>query len=207
MQFIAPSDPRLNQKSEEVPISEIRSQEIQNLIESMLDIAFGQTRDYNKSILVGLAAPQIGVQKRIILVDLAATGIFTKTSKPNPPQIQAFINPEIIWKSEEIVLWREGCFSTSRICGIVPRAAQIRIRAYDRDGNLLTSEFSDYTARIFQHEIDHLDGIRFPDRISNDEHLHWVEENDLPGYRIDWMNWKGIYPRKKWIEMKCSKTL
>jgi len=202
MLFLAPKDPRLNQISEKVPVDEIQSEPIQSLIEQMFDIAFGETRDYTRSILVGLAAPQIGIQKRIILVDLAATGIFTKDSKQNVPQIEAYINPEIIWRSEETLLWREGCFSTSRICGLVPRSARILVRAYDREGNQLEKEFHGYTARIFQHEIDHLNGARFPDRIEDDRHLHWVEEKELVEYRIEWANWQKTYPRQKWIKMK-----
>ncbi len=133
----------------------------------MLDIAFGETREYNKSILVGLAAPQIGISKRIIHVDKAATGLFVQeqTSAP-PPQIDVYINPEIAWRSDETNVWREGCFSTSRICGLVPRSSKVLVRAYDREGTLLTKEFSGYTARIFQHEIDHLDGILFFDHLS-----------------------------------------
>ncbi len=205
--LIEPSAPLLNERSEEVPLSSIQSEEIQTIIERMLDIAFGETREYNKSILVGLAAPQIGISKRIILVDKAATGLFVKeqTSAP-PPQIDVYINPEIAWRSDETNVWREGCFSTSRICGLVPRSSKVLVRAYDREGNLLTKEFSGYTARIFQHEIDHLDGIRFPDRIENDEHLHWVELDELPSYRIEWASWEKKYPRKQWLETKHGRA-
>ncbi len=200
--FIDPTDTRLNETSEEVPISQIQSDEIQTIIENMLDIALGKTRNFKKSILVGLAAPQIGIQKRIILVDLAATGVFTRTETPPPPQIYAFINPEILWSSEETIPWREGCFSTGRIMGIVHRPARVLVQAYDQKGNLIKKEFSGYTARIFQHETDHLHGIRFPDRIQNDEELHWVDEAEVPEYRITWPTWQKKCPREKWIKMK-----
>lgn len=200
--FIAPTDTRLNETSEEVPVSEILSDEIQTIIENMIDIALGKTRNLTKSILVGLAAPQIGIQKRIILVDLAATGVFTRTETPPPPQIHAFINPEILWRSDETIGWREGCFSTGRIMGIVHRPARVLVQAYDQNGNLIKKEFSGYTARIFQHETDHLHGIRFPDRILNDEDLHWVDEAEVPEYRIVWPTWPKKCPREKWIKMK-----
>lgn len=205
--FIPPSDPLLNGVAEEIPLTAIHSKEIQSIIERMFDVAFGETREYNKSILVGLAAPQIGISKRIILVDSAATGVFVQgqTQAP-PPQIDAYINPEIVWKSDETNVWREGCFSTSRVCGLVPRSSKIRVEAYDREGRRMTKEFSGYTARIFQHEIDHLDGIRFPDRIENDEHLHWVEMNELPSYRIEWADWRNKCPRKQWLEMKHGRA-
>lgn len=200
--FLAPTDPLLNEKSCDVCPCEIQSKEIQEVIDIMADIAFGESKDQNKAVLVGLAAPQIGIQKRIILVDTAATGVYTEEIKPPPPQIKEYINPEILWKSDEMVIWREGCFSTSRICGLVPRSNQILIRAYDRKGNIFTQEFYGYTARIFQHEIDHLDGIRFPERIENDEDLHWVEEDEIPEYRIHWEGWQRKYPRKSWLEIK-----
>jgi len=200
--FIPPTDSHLNEVSEEVPVSEIRSEETQAIIEKMLDIAFGNTRNKNKSVLVGLAAPQIGIQKRIILVDLAATGVYTRTESPPPPQIEVFINPQIIWSSDETIPWREACFSTGRIMGIVYRPARIIVQAYDREGNPIKQEFSGYTARIFQHEIDHLHGIRFPDRIQKDEDLHWVEEAEIVEYRIVWPSWPKKCPREKWTVMK-----
>ncbi|HSX11076.1 MAG TPA: peptide deformylase [Chlamydiales bacterium] len=204
--LLPPTDPLLNQRADEVCACHIQSDEIQSIIDQMIDFAYGNTKDRSKSILVGLAAPQIGIQKRIILVDTAATGVFTKDSSPPPPQIDAYIDPEIVWKSDEIALWREGCYSTSRICGIVPRAKKIVVRSYDRNGDVSTQEFEGYTARIFQHEIDHLDGIRFPDYVQNEEHLHWVEEKEMPEYRIHWANWEKTCPREKWLEMKNGST-
>lgn len=200
--FLAPTDPKLNETSDAVCACHIQSDEIHEIIDQMVDLAFGNTKDHSKAILVGLSAPQIGIQKRIILVDLAATGIWVKDTPPPPPQIKAFIDPEILWKSEETFVGREGCFSTSEICGIVPRAKKIVVRAYDREGNTVIQEFEGYTARVFQHEIDHLDGVRFPDRIEKDEDLHWVEEGELPEYRIHWASWQKRCPREKWIEMK-----
>lgn len=200
--FLAPTDPLLNEESTSVCPCDISSEEIQGTIDTMFQVAFGETKDKSKSILVGLAAPQIGIQKRIILVDTAATGIFTKDSEPPPPQIKEFINPEILWQSDEQIIWREGCFSTSRICGLVPRSSKVLIRAYDREGNILTQEYEGYVARIFQHEIDHLNGIRFPDRITDDSDLHWVDESEIIEYRINWANWPNKFAREKWEEIK-----
>ena len=97
--FLAPTDPQLNEESNQVCPCDIGSDEIQGIIDTMIEMAYGETKDKSKSILVGLAAPQIGIQKRSILVDTAATGVFTKDSGPPPPQIKEFINPEILWKS------------------------------------------------------------------------------------------------------------
>lgn len=134
--FLSPSHPMLNERADEVCPCHIRSDEVQQIIDQMVSVG----KD--------LAAPQIGIQKRIIVVDKVA-----------------YIDPEILWKSEEIVSGFEECVSTLPICGVVPRAKKILMRAYDREGNVFTREFEESTARIFQHEIDHLDGIRFSDRI------------------------------------------
>lgn len=205
--FLAPNDPRLNERSYNICSCHIPQEDTQQIIDTMYNVAFGETQDRSRSILVGLAAPQIGFNQRIILVDVAATGVFTKESEPPPPQLKEFINPEIIWKSQDQIVWREGCFSTDRICGLVPRAKEIIVRYYDRQGNIFTDEFSGYVARIFQHEIDHLDGIRFPDRIENNDDLHWVELDEISDYRINWMNWSKKCLRETWIEMKNGHPL
>jgi peptide deformylase len=168
----------------------------------MFEIAFGESKDRRRAVMVGLAAPQIGIQKRIILVDTAATGIFTESLQPPPPKMREFINPEILWKSEEVIYWREGCYSTGCICGIVPRSAKVLVRAYDRNGQIFTEEFEGYVARILQHEIDHLDGVRFPDRIEKREDLHWVEGSEVPLYRIHWAQWPKKADWSLWIQMK-----
>ncbi|MBX7067612.1 MAG: peptide deformylase [Parachlamydiales bacterium] len=200
--FLPPSDPLLNEETCEVCPCTIASDEIQGIIDKMYDIAFGETQDRSRAIMVGLAAPQIGIDKSIILVDTAATGVFTKDSGPPPPKMKEFINPEILWKSEEQVYWREGCYSTGNLCGIVPRSQKVVIRAYDRQGNIFTEEYEGYVARIFQHELDHLNGIRFPDRIKDDSDLHWVTEKDLPQYRIEWRDWSQKATRADWIRMR-----
>src|SRR4051812_19444649 len=97
--FLAPTDPQLNEKSYDVCPCSIQNQETQQIVDTMFEVAFGESSDRSKAVLVGLAAPQIGIQKRIILVDLAATGIFTQEIEPPPPQIKEFINPEILRKS------------------------------------------------------------------------------------------------------------
>jgi peptide deformylase len=114
-------------RAEPICSCHIQSEQIQQIIDQMMDTA-------QKASLPGLSAPQIGIQKRIILIDLAAT--------EGEPQIEAFINPEILWKNEE-----------------VPRAQKIFLRAYDQKGNIIAQEFEGYTAYLFQREIDSLDGV------------------------------------------------
>ncbi len=98
---------------------------------------------------VGLAAPQIGVSKRIVVVD---TG----------EEYYELINPEIIFREGEQT-GSEGCLSVPGIAGIVKRAKKVIVKALDRNGQEINITANDLLARAFQHEIDHLDGILFTD--------------------------------------------
>ncbi len=196
--FVTPSDPVLIQKAEAIKPEGIKSSEIEAIIERMLNAAYGEQVDRNKPLLVGLAAPQLGISKRIILVDVAARG------KGNVGDLRVYINPEIVWKSDDEVEWYEGCYSTNRVCGIVSRPNSIKLRALTREGKPVEEDYEGYTARIFQHEIDHLNGIEFVTHITDDDKLHWVEENEFPEYRNNegWRNWSKKCPRSKWEKIK-----
>jgi peptide deformylase len=106
---------------------------------------------------IGLAAPQIGIPKRITVIDLS----FQK----NPEDKIALINPEVVTKEGKIYE-EEGCLSLPDIREKVARAAKVKIRAQDREGHWFERDADDLLARAFQHEIDHLDGILFIFRIS-----------------------------------------
>jgi peptide deformylase len=106
---------------------------------------------------IGLAAPQIGINKRITVIDLS----FQKT----PEDKIALINPEVVTKEGKIYE-EEGCLSLPDIREKVARAAKVKIRAQDLEGNWFERDADDLLARAFQHEIDHLDGVLFIFRIS-----------------------------------------
>ena len=112
---------------------------------------------------LGLAAPQIGILKRIFLMD-------TSPLNKDDPEIekveQAFINPEILERSSETINYEEGCLSIPGIYEIVERPAKIKVRYQDSFFNTIEKELDGMQARIFQHEYDHLDGILFIDRLS-----------------------------------------
>ncbi|OGN69934.1 MAG: hypothetical protein A3F79_05405 [Chlamydiae bacterium RIFCSPLOWO2_12_FULL_45_20] len=150
-------------------------------------------RDPRKMVIAGLAAPQIGIAKRIIVIDEAAPGALAK--------ITVMINPEILWQSEERQYDQESCDSTSKFIGIVPRSTSIFVKYYDREGNIFTVEHSGYAARVIQHEVDHLNGIRFPERIGEQGVLHWVEEGDIPEYGLNWQNWPSC-SWDDWLEVR-----
>lgn len=101
---------------------------------------------------VGLAAPQVGIQKRVIVLD----------PHDGETELIELINPEIIHADGE-QLGAEGCLSIPGLNGDVNRKLNISVTGWDRDGNEIIIEASDYLARIFQHEIDHLNGILFTD--------------------------------------------
>ena len=186
----------LNLVAKVIPTEEIVSEETQYLIKHMFVVARGKQGDSRYPTLVGLAAPQIGVSKRVVVIGLDATG------DGKQPELQAFINPEIIKYSKDKEEGREGCFSTGRVCGIVERSKSVRLRAYNVKGQIVEFNVVGFPARVAQHEIDHLDGIRFPDRINDDSKLHWVEEAEFGEYRLNWQNWPVNCPREKWGAVK-----
>jgi peptide deformylase len=106
---------------------------------------------------IGLAAPQIGIPKRLTVIDLS----FQKT----PEDKIALINPELV-KTEGRIFEEEGCLSLPDIREKVARAAKVKIRAQDVQGNWFERDAEELLARAFQHEIDHLDGVLFIYRIS-----------------------------------------
>jgi peptide deformylase len=108
---------------------------------------------------IGLAAPQVGVLKRIIVVDVTAR-------RKQPPQPYRMANPEILWRSEDVVAGEEGCLSLPDHFADVMRAAQIRVRFLDQENEIRELEADGLLARCIQHEIDHLKGTLFVDHLS-----------------------------------------
>lgn len=118
---------------------------------------------------VGLAAPQIGISKRIIIVASRPTHRY-----PNAPLMEpvVMINPEYRALSEDTKEkdW-EGCLSIPGIRALVPRYTEISIHYTDEQGDFVESELTGFVARIFQHEIDHLDGLVYLDRVENNRDI------------------------------------
>jgi peptide deformylase len=134
-------DPVLRKKAKEV--SQI-DENVLSTIKDMFEVMYAEDG-------VGLAAPQVGVSLRIIVMD---------DGKP-----RAMINPEIVYKSEEKVVAEEGCLSVPEIFENVERSKEVIVRYKDESGVEREEKFVDYSARIVQHEYDHLDGILFIDLI------------------------------------------
>ena len=197
-QLVKPDNPVLVKIAEEIPIDQINSVETKEIIEQILDVAYGRRKNREKPTVVGLAAPQIGISKRIIAVDIGASGTGGLS------ELKLYINPEIVWSSKETEEWCEGCWSTDRVAGVVSRPKKIRIKAYAPDGKETVEEHKGYVARIFQHETDQLNGREFVSHITDPDKLHWVEEDEWVEYKNNegWRNWPKKCPREKWGEIK-----
>jgi peptide deformylase len=113
---------------------------------------------------VGLAAPQVGVEKRIIVLDVEQ---LKKTPDGKPiHKLQVFINPEIVWESDDDTPFKEGCLSIPGIEEDVFRPARVRLAYRDEAFEVHEIEAEGLLARVLQHEIDHVNGILFVDRLS-----------------------------------------
>lgn len=199
LELVDPTDQILNTTAAEVAPDEVLSPFIQGVIDRMLELSAGKGHsEHDSRQMVGLAAVQLGIGKRIITIDVTADG------SNKPQNLHVLINPEITERSESLAIGREACWSCGNICGIVERSESVTLKAFDRTGTKIEHKLFGFVARIAQHEIDHLDGIRFPDRIPNSEpeRLHTVLPAEFPEYRLNWANWATICPRERWEEMR-----
>lgn len=194
LKLVSPASPVLIDKASEV----VEFNQEKDLIKGMLEMCGATQRSKSgKRTMVGLAAPQVGVSKRVIVVDAAADG--KKARKQN--DFIVVINPKVIDKSASYIRGREGCFSTGKVCGAVARPNWVKVEYFDQAGKKHAGQFTGFTARIFQHEIDHLDGVRFPQRIRNEKYLHWVEKDQFDDYRKNWRTWRQSYSFEAWNDL------
>jgi len=158
---IVKGDPLLHRKSREV--KEI-THRIRVLVEDMWDTMYEASG-------VGLAAPQVGVLRRVAVIDVTEPpeeeeGEDEENAEPAPePEIIKYvlINPEIVEISEDKVTTKEGCLSVPGFVGTVERPARVKVRAMDLDGNSFEVEGEGMLAKAILHEIDHLEGILYTD--------------------------------------------
>ncbi len=153
-------DPRL--KAETQAIDHVH--DAAELLARMVD----RLRELNGA---GLAAPQIGASVKVIVVEVRKTDVFP--DRPTSPLLQ-MINPVIVEQSGMTEINWEGCFSVPGFMGLVPRAETITVEYTSVDGMDLTEQYSGYVARVIQHEIDHLNGVEFVDRMMSMESLTTV---------------------------------
>jgi peptide deformylase len=171
-------DPRLRRRSE--PVEKI-TDELRQLAADMLETMYDEPG-------IGLAAPQVGHAIRLIVVDTD----WTEDGADKKPGV--FVNPEIVESSGKVV-WNEGCLSVPDLNAEVERAEAVVLRALDLEGREVVETVSGLRAVCFQHEIDHLDGMLFIDRISRlkrnlyvgkrkkalqDEGIGWTSAGERP---------------------------
>jgi peptide deformylase len=157
--------PVLRARARAIDPAEIGTPQIQQLIDDM----FETMREYQG---VGLAAPQVHQSVRLFVAGFAPDDDERGSRVP----LMALINPEITPVGTDAVEDWEGCLSIPDIRGRVPRATQITVRAYDRRGKRLEMKASGFTARVIQHETDHLNGVLFFDRMKSFESLTFLDE-------------------------------
>src|SRR5512135_3381865 len=123
---------------------------------------------------VGLAAPQVGERERLIVVEYAEEPE-NEDDPPKKKKLYVVINPEIVWASEETVQGTEGCLSVPGWVGDVMRHEAVTVRGLNRNGEKVKINAEGWLARIFQHEIDHLDGVLYIDKLVSKDTLRRVE--------------------------------
>ncbi len=145
--IIAP-DPRLKERA--APVSGVEAR-LNRLMDDMLETMY----DANG---IGLAAPQIGQLHRVIVIDVAR--------KEEAPRPMGLANPEVIWASEELAEYNEGCLSLPEQYADVVRPRAVRVRYLDRENRVQEIDGDGLLATVLQHEIDHLEGTLFVDHVS-----------------------------------------
>ena len=141
-------DPILKQVSK--PVAAV-DDELRALMDDMLETMYAAPG-------IGLAAIQIGVAKQVIVMDLA--------KEDEPPAPRHFVNPQILWASDETAPYEEGCLSVPEIFDEVERAAQVKIKYLDYHGKEVTEDAEGLFSVCIQHEMDHLKGVLFIDYLS-----------------------------------------
>ncbi|MCE3230274.1 MAG: N-formylmethionyl-tRNA deformylase [Alphaproteobacteria bacterium] len=143
-------NPRLKIKAE--PVERV-DEEVRRLMDDMLETMYASDG-------MGLAATQVGIDKRIIVIDLHAG------ENGKPPRVMKLANPEVLWASEETAFVDEACLSVPNLYAAVGRPTSIKIRYLNEHNKLVEIEEDGPLARCIQHEIDHLDGILYIDHLS-----------------------------------------
>lgn len=166
--------PVLRAKALPIPPEAIPSTQVQRLIDDM----FETMREYSG---IGLAAPQVHEGLRLFVAGMRAVAVPELLADGEDMPLIALINPEITIVPGEAVSGWEGCLSIPDIRGMVPRASEIRVQAYDRSGQRVSFTASGFPARVIQHEADHLNGVLFFDRMQTFESLTFLDE-----YRRYW---------------------
>jgi len=140
------------------PILRKKCREVETIDEHILTLLDDMKETLKKAVGAGLAAPQVGILRRVVVIDTGEGG-----------ELLELINPKIVKSSGEQESC-EGCLSIPGIRGTLIRPAKVTVQAFDREGNLMEYKGEDFIATVFAHEIDHLDGTLFIDKVTEFEY-------------------------------------
>jgi len=147
-EIVLMGDPVLRQPAAEVGAFD---EELRTLVSDLFETMYAADG-------IGLAAPQVGISRRVLVVDLRR--------EDQPDARVALVNPRVAWRSQETDRQPEGCLSIPGLEDVVERPLSVRIEGFDPEGLPVALEVEELYARALQHEIDHLDGILFVDRVT-----------------------------------------
>jgi peptide deformylase len=147
-EIVIMGDPVLRTPAQEV---EAFNEDLRALVRDMFETMY-------EAEGIGLAAPQVGISQRVLVVDLRR--------EEEPDARVALVNPTVTWRSKDTDKQPEGCLSIPGLEEVIERARTVRIEGYDPEGRPVELEADELYARVLQHEVDHLDGILFPDRVT-----------------------------------------
>jgi peptide deformylase len=195
LKIVQAGDAALRQQAKELSASDIRSREIQNLIGWMRETMHDAPG-------VGLAAPQIGISLRLAVIEdkpenlKDIPGDYLKERERKAVPFHVIANPKLTLQGPAEVEFFEGCLSLAGFTAIVPRARKVRVECLDHQGEPKTIEASGWYARILQHEIDHLDGTVYIDRMRTrtfmsveNHNRYW--KNTAPADLRKLIGWEG----------------
>lgn len=192
MKIVQVGDPVLRQTGRTLTKEEIRSREIQDLIAAMRETMYDAPG-------VGLAAPQVGLSLQLAVIEdkpeyvKEAPSGFLKERERKPVPFHVIVNPKLTLGEGERVTFYEGCLSLTGFTAVVPRARSVRVECLDHLGEPRTIEASGWYARILQHEIDHLNGTVYIDR------MHSRTFSTIDGFNAFW-NGKSMAEVKRLLE-------
>jgi peptide deformylase len=170
-EIITLPDPVLRLKARKVPVVDDKVRQLINDMIETMRVAPG----------VGLAAPQVGDSRRVIVVEYAEPPE-QEGESAKPPKLYPLVNPEIVRHSQDLITGVEGCLSVPGLIGQVERFDAVTVKGLNRQGQPVRIKAAGWLARIFQHEMDHLDGTLFIDRATE---VWQGEEKDIETIAAD----------------------
>ena len=164
----------------ENPILRRKAKKVAKITPALRALADDMVETMRNAPGVGLAAPQVAQSVRLFVAEL-------EENKEQPGSGKTYIvfNPEYVFKSDELADGVEGCLSIPGWAGEVPRHARIVVKGLDKQGQRIRIEAEGWLARIFQHELDHLDGVLFTDRISDPEKIWQIREGEEESVELE----------------------